>query len=250
MRDKTVIQSIRPADLLLAGVLLTRLPLPRLTEAQFSRGAAAVWAYPIVGAVLGMIGACVWGIAGWFGLPIHLQAGFTLSALILMTGALHEDGLADTADGLWGGHTAERRLDIMKDSRIGAYGVIALVMGIGLRWSALTLSGPVALIVSATLSRAVLPGMMSVVPFARSTGLAHSVGHPPIALSGLALMIGGAIALFSSGFIAGLGAVFIAILAAIGMQALARSKINGITGDILGATQQVCEILILCWLIS
>lgn len=250
MRDKTVISNLRPADILLAGVLLTRLPLPRLAEDQFARSATATWAYPIIGAVLGCLGAFVWMICAWLGLSANVTAGIALIAMILMTGALHEDGLADTADGLWGGTTAARRLEIMKDSRIGAYGVIALIFGIGLRWAALVAAGPMALFISATLSRAVLPGMMALVPFARDSGLAHSVGRAPKACAVVALALGLGIAILWGGILTGLGACAMALIAAFGLQLLARAKINGITGDILGATQQVAEILVLLFLIT
>ncbi|MEM8578904.1 MAG: adenosylcobinamide-GDP ribazoletransferase, partial [Pseudomonadota bacterium] len=109
---------------LLAALLLSRLPLPRVPDAAFAEGARAVWAYPVVGLLLGAFAA---GIGALAPTPV-IGAGLALAAMAMMTGALHEDGLADTADGLWGGQSRARRLEIMKDSRIGAYGVLALIL--------------------------------------------------------------------------------------------------------------------------
>ena len=107
-------------DVPAALVLLTRLPLPALPDHAFSHGARAVWAYPLVGLILGGVASVIaWG-ASLLGLSPMLTAGLILTGLVLLTGAMHEDGLADTADGLWGGNDAARRLDIRKDSRIGA----------------------------------------------------------------------------------------------------------------------------------
>ena len=107
---------------------------------------------------------------------------------MITTGAMHEDGLADTVDGLWGGWTRDRRLEIMKDSHIGTYGVLALIVSAGLRWSVLagllTLgAGPVVAI--AVLSRASMPALMAALPNARGDGLAHKVGAPPPAVLAL-----------------------------------------------------------------
>jgi adenosylcobinamide-GDP ribazoletransferase len=119
----------------------------------------------------------------WLGLPPGIAAGLALGAGILMTGALHEDGLADCADGFWGGHTAERRLEIMKDSRIGAYGVLALILVIGLKWLALAAlieHGALwaAVLVPACSAGAAMAWVMASLPFAREDGLARHVGRP------------------------------------------------------------------------
>src|SRR6056297_2945829 len=101
----------RPVDLLLALSLLSRLPLPEPEQSDWSRQARAVWAYPLVGLVLGAL-ACLAGLlAHWLGLPAPLVALVTLATLIAASGAMHEDGLADCADGFWGGWTPARRLE-------------------------------------------------------------------------------------------------------------------------------------------
>ncbi|MEL6640743.1 MAG: adenosylcobinamide-GDP ribazoletransferase, partial [Pseudomonadota bacterium] len=106
--------------------LLTRLPIPVDAEKAQARGAAAAWAYPIVGLVLGAILVCAaWGLSA-LGVPEEVTALLLIATAVVITGALHEDGLADSADGLWGGWDKTRRLEIMKDSSIGAYGVLAL----------------------------------------------------------------------------------------------------------------------------
>lgn len=238
---------LKLSDLAEAVGLLTRLPV-RLTGAP--RGAQATWAYPLAGLVVGAIGALVAWLTS--ALPPALTAGFTLAAMTLVTGALHEDGLADTADGLWGGWTVERRLEIMKDSRIGAYGVLALIFGIGLRWSALAALAsegalwPVLLAVG-MLSRAPMVVLMHGMPNARGSGLSASTGRPPRATVLLAVVLatlGGAATLGP----AVLPAILVLALVTLGMAALARAKIGGQTGDILGATQQVSEIALLALL--
>ena len=111
--------------------LLTRLPIPVDAGQATARGAKAAWAYPVVGLVLAcLIGGPAWTISDF--MPPAILAALVLVALITLTGALHEDGLADTTDGLWGGWEPARRLEIMKDSQIGSYGVLALVFGVAL----------------------------------------------------------------------------------------------------------------------
>ena len=104
-------------------MLLTRLPVGWLaTSAEPARLADAVWAFPVVGAVVGAIGGAVFWVCARLGMPPAVAAVWTLASMLLVTGALHEDGLADTADGLGGGRTRERKLEIMRDSRIGTFG--------------------------------------------------------------------------------------------------------------------------------
>jgi len=237
-----------PGDILTALALLTRLPV----RASHSRGAAAAWAYPLAGLAIGTIAAIV--AFATSGLPPALTAGFALLALIIPTGALHEDGLADTADGFWGGWTRVRRLEIMKDSRIGTYGVLALVLSVGLRWAALTAlaaSGDlaVALILTAILSRAPMVALMHALPHARDTGLAASTGHPGRNTTLLALGIAAAIAALTLGLSA-LPLAILLILTTLITAAIAKTKIGGQTGDVLGAMQQISEIAILAFLVS
>ena len=240
-------------DVALALVLLTRLPVPKLAHAAFERQARAVWAFPIAGAVVAVIA----GLAGWLGLgaglPASIAAGLVLSSQILLTGAMHEDGLADTVDGFWGGFTRERRLEIMKDSHIGTFGVLALILSVGLRWATLAAlissagfaAGFFAVIVVAAMSRAAMPVLMHTLPNARQSGLSSTVGQP----AALPVAIGGVVAAGFGIVLIGLGptAVLLATGAGVllGLALLACSKIAGQTGDVLGATQQVLEIWLL-----
>ncbi|MEO0378965.1 MAG: adenosylcobinamide-GDP ribazoletransferase [Pseudomonadota bacterium] len=231
-------------DVPAALVLLTRLPMPRLPDHAFAHGARAVWAYPLVGLILGIIVSAVAGLTSLLSLPTMLGAGLTLAALVMLTGAMHEDGLADTADGLWGGQDKVRRLEIMKDSRIGAYGVLALILAMGLRWLGLAEVTMPALIAALMISRAMMAPLMYALPHARDTGLAHSVGRPTVGSTVLALLIAALFALGLTGA-PGLVALIIAGSVATGLAALARAKICGQTGDILGATQVCTEIAVL-----
>jgi len=231
-------------DLPVAFVLLTRLPLPALPDHAFGAGARSVWAYPLVGAGLGAVLALLGTGLGAVGVPGPMVAGLLLVAGVCLTGAMHEDGLADMADGLWGGQTRDRRLEIMKDSRIGAYGVIALILALGLRWFGYAQVDLLALVVVLSLSRAVMPVLMYALPPARATGLSHSVGRPPwwpVAL-GFALSTGLAIAVLGP---PGLGMLVAALGSVALVGALARAKIGGQTGDILGAAQVIAEITLL-----
>lgn len=241
-------------DLPVAVALLTRLPLPALPDAAFVRHARAVWAFPLVGALVALLA----GIIGWaalaMGLPVTVTALLVLGAQIIITGAMHEDGLADSADGIWGGLSAERRLAIMRDSHIGTYGVLALVLSLSLRWGALTsligsgyLWGP--LLAAGTLSRAGLPLLMAALPHARNDGLSHKIGRPNSTTVALALLLGVGLALLGSGVPALLAVTVSAVMLA-GLGALARARIGGQTGDILGAAQQLGEIAVLLTLLA
>ena len=184
----------------------------------------------------------------------ELAAGVALAAQIALSGGLHEDGLADTADGFWGGSAPARRLEIMKDSRIGSYGVIALVLSLGLRWQALSLlfaSGHVAapLVAAAVLSRGTMAVLMSALPNARGEGLSASVGRPSQGTALLAVGVALALSLAAVGW-AILGPLLWLALATIGLAGLARAKIGGQTGDVLGASQQIGEVAVLIALAS
>ena len=183
------------------------------------------------------------------GLPAVIAGLVALACLTISTGALHEDGLADSVDGLWGGFDPARRLEIMKDSHIGSYGVLALVFSLALRGTLLALllettQPEIALLVPATLSRAMMPLVMAGLPHARNSGLSHSVGRvsKATAIVAIALSTVIAVALLGPG---GFGVVVVALGSTAICMGLAKAKIGGQTGDILGATQQVSEIAIL-----
>lgn len=235
-----------PSDLLSAFALLTRLPLPD----HQGTGAASAWAWPLVGAALGAMGAALASGVLWLGVTPGVAAALVLAAGAMLTGALHEDGLSDTADGLFGGWTRARRLEIMKDSRVGSYGVLALVLATLARWSALTAvlvhmqqgSGPwSALIAAGALSRAPMALTMALLPNARGEGLSQATGRPSAAtaLTGLALATGIAVAL--TGWTA-VPLVLVTLAVTFWLAVTALRRIGGQTGDILGANQQLAEI--------
>jgi adenosylcobinamide-GDP ribazoletransferase len=139
----------------------------------------------------------------------------------------------------------------MRDSRIGTYGVVALALSLAARWQALALilAGGghwAALIAVAALSRAAMPMVMRALPHARGDGLSRSVGRPRAARAWAAAGVAALVALPCLGLGGTLGAVVLVALVATGVALLAKAKIGGQTGDVLGATQQLCEIALLC----
>lgn len=242
--------SARLRDFAVAGAFLTRLPLRPSGVVGPGDLARAAWAFPLIGLIVGAAaGGALWAAAQWNLHPL-LCALLGLAAAALLTGALHEDGLADFADGLGAGGDRARRLEIMRDSRIGTYGVLALVFSVGLRAGALAgIGGPglalAAMLAAAMVSRGLLPMIMALTPPARADGLGHSAGRPGLvnALIALALAIVGA-TLFLEPDIA-VTAVIAAVIAAAVVAILARRGIGGHTGDVLGAAQQVSEIAVL-----
>jgi adenosylcobinamide-GDP ribazoletransferase len=236
-------------DIPAALVLLTRLPLPALPDHAFGDGARAVWAYPVVGLILGFIVAAMAAVFAATGLPDMIVAGLYLGTLIMVTGAMHEDGIADTADGLWGGLDAARRLEIMKDSRIGAYGVLALILSVALRWLGFAEVSWTGLVTALVVSRAMMPPVMLALPHARADGLSHSVGAPSMGVVGAGMGVAALCALALSGA-GGLLALIVAGVVAAGVGAIAKAKIGGQTGDILGATQILTEIAVLFTLVA
>jgi adenosylcobinamide-GDP ribazoletransferase len=238
---------------LLATAMLTRLPVASREDSgslQDGGVAAASWAFPAVGAGIGMIAAVVMFAASSFGLGEAPCALLALVAAGFVTGALHEDGLADTADGLGGGHDREEKLAIMRDSRQGTYGILALILSIGLRAVALaSIAGPIegglALIAAHAASRAFLaPAMLFLKP-AREDGLGAMAGRPGKATALIAVVIGTLIALGLLGPLRGAVALALSGMAVAATAALARRQIGGYTGDVLGAFQQIGEIVML-----
>lgn len=238
---------VHPGDIGAALMLLTRLPVPRRLAAD--RGARCAWAWPLVGAVVAVLAWVTGAALQAAGLPPALAAGAALVTAIAVTGALHEDGLADCADGFWGGFMPQQRLAILRDSRIGSYGVIALILALGTRWAAITTlfaSGGalVGLLAAGVLSRAAMAGVMSALPFARPDGLAVHTGRPTRMTAAASAMTALAIGTLAVGPVV-VPAATTALLAAAGTAAIARAKIGGQTGDVLGTVQQASEIAVL-----
>ena len=231
-------------ELGLATVFLSRLPWPRtITDPRPLM--AAAWAFPVVGAVIGLIGGVAFAVADAVGLPGPAAAMIALAAAALASGALHEDGLADLADGFGGGRDAEAKRRIMRDSRIGSYGVLALILAVGLKATSLAAmdadTAVLAMIATHAVARGVVPGLARAVPFAPGDGLGRSAGRPGLTGALWALGIAVALSLFVLPAGIGLAAVLTAIVAAVLIGALARKQIGGITGDVLGAAEQLAE---------
>jgi adenosylcobinamide-GDP ribazoletransferase len=237
-------------DLKICLLFCTRLPIPHAAPVTGSEIARASWALPAVGALIGLAGAAVFAVAYWFGLPPLPGAGLALVATLAVTGALHEDGLADTADGFFGGRDREQRLAIMRDSRVGTYGAAALSLSLLLRAGALASLGgavPVALALVAAHAgaRAILPAFLRLVPSARSDGLAAEAGRPPQASAALAGALGIVAIVAALGASRGLLACLLLLGALAAVRRLCLNAIGGQSGDVAGALEQVGEIAVL-----
>jgi adenosylcobinamide-GDP ribazoletransferase len=223
-----------------AVVFLTRLPL-RLGESLPL--AAAARGFPLAGALVGGIAAMVLTLADFLGLPAIVAALLAIGAALAVTGALHEDGLADSADGLFATASRERALEIMRDSRIGTFGTLALVLTVGLKATSLAAlaDGAAALVAVHALARGWLPALMRWDDPARSDGLAFDAGRPEAEGAYWAAGLGLAVAVLSVG-VAGLLAAAASLACALAVAALARRRLGGYTGDTLGAAEQAAEI--------
>jgi adenosylcobinamide-GDP ribazoletransferase len=224
--------------------LLTRIPvrLSSVTDADLRRSCAF---FPAVGLLVALAGIATRWL---FAAPLGEAAATVLavSVMVLITGAFHEDGLADSADGLWGGFTPERRVEIMRDSRIGTYGAVALVLSLLFR---VALLAPLPLEVFAA---AVVAGHV----LGRAGGVLLAGLLPPVADQGLgAKVIGaagtgtwigvtvqaGAAAAFAAGYWLWLP-LLAAVLAVLVVARLAHRKVGGLTGDLLGAANQLAHL--------
>jgi len=237
-------------DILVANGFLTRLPFRPVGGVAPGGLAQASRAFPIIGLIVGLIAGA--GLMASAELDLHPLAcaliGLALAALV--TGGLHEDGLADVADGFGGGQDRDAKLRIMRDSRIGAFGVLALIFSIGIRAAILGgLPGPglaaASLVGAAILSRAVLPVFMHRTPLARNDGLASEAGKPDLETAGIALGLGAIGGIVFLGLGAGIIAAIAVLGAAVAVAWLAQRQIGGYTGDVLGAAQQTAETALL-----
>jgi adenosylcobinamide-GDP ribazoletransferase len=237
-------------DMRIAISLSTRFPVGPSTPVAAGDIARAGWALPVAGILVGLAGALVY----WLAARLHLQpepaAMLALATTILATGAMHEDGLADAADGFGGGKTREQKLEIMRDSRIGSFGAAALIVSIVLRWSALAaIADPravaIALVSAHAAARAPLPLFMRLVPPARADGLSSSAGQPPPQSVIIAIALGIACLLFGFGASGTITALVALAVVALLLASLAKKQIGGQTGDVLGALEQTSEAAIL-----
>ena len=228
----------------------TRLPLRRAAPITGAALKQAVWALPVAGFIVAIIGAVVYAAAYRLGLPAWSAAALAVAATLAATGCLHEDGLADTADGFGGGKTREQKLDIMRDSRTGTYGVCALALSILLRTSVLASLDDLGLVAAALIAahcaaRAAMPVLMFFVAPARSDGLSADVGQPQGARAAIAAALGLVALVGGLGVAHAIAAVIVLAIAVALLARLSLKQIGGQTGDVLGAVEQVSEIVIL-----
>ncbi len=236
-------------DLKTAVAFLTRLPMQHPQGAMPANFARAQRVFPLVGAAIGAAAGFACLGMRMIGLPDLAAAALALGASALLTGALHEDGLADVADGFGGGRDVAAKLEIMRDSRLGTYGALILLVSFVAKLSALAAlpDGSVVqgLIAAHALARGVLPFMAMSLSYARKDGLAATAGRPDFSTAATAGALALLIALLSLPWGAALRAALAAAACAIGMAWLARRQIGGQTGDVLGATEQLGETAIL-----
>ena len=243
----------RLAELAAAFTLLTRLPVHRLALPRVTVPSEAVWAYPVVGAAVGAIGGAVYWLTYSLSCPPALAALCALVAMIIATGALHEDGLADFADGL-AGDTKQHSLSIMRDHEIGTYGVIALMLSLAMRATAIAVIAEPRAVMAAVIaadaaSRLSAVLIMAALPPARRDGLFASVGSPTAGLAAIALGVTFVIAWLLLPFGVALLLILSAIVSAIVLGRIALIRLGGQTGDVLGASSQICECLALILLV-
>jgi len=232
---------------IVAAQFLTRVPLSRhvVEEHELAR---AVAYFPLIGALVGAaVAGVAYAVTPLLGLDAAIVTGLVFGALL--TGAFHEDGLADACDGLGGGFTRPQMLEIMRDSRIGTYGAVALILLYAARFTLFRGLGGVGLLlalpVASALGRASSVALMAWLPNARAAGMAddvaHALGRGTIAL-GLATPVVIAVVLIGSAALPTLAA---AIVATLGAAFYLRRRLGGITGDTLGAVNVIVEIVTL-----
>lgn len=224
-------------QLQLALMALTRLPAGRIDGDVPPLGAAA-WAFPVVGMIVGAIAGVVFWGSGWLGLPPLAAALLAIATSVLITGGLHEDGLADMADGFGGGRDKSRKLEIMRDSRLGSYGALAMILVVGLTATAMAEAGNLwAFIAIGAVSRTAMLLPLMLLPPARPDGLGASAA----ASINPSFWVAFFLTLLLSLFALPLWTILVASALTFSVMALAKAQIGGQTGDILGATQKLVE---------
>ncbi|MDX2287336.1 MAG: adenosylcobinamide-GDP ribazoletransferase [Hyphomicrobiaceae bacterium] len=234
-------------EMVLAAALLTRLPLPRIEIVTGAHLASAFWAYPVVGAIVGAFGAGAYAVCEALDLGMFISTFVALAAMVGVTGAFHEDGLADFCDGIGGGQSREDKLEIMRDSRIGTYGAMALmflVILLGAVLVELSISPLQPLIggfssvfiVVGALQRAAIGVPLALLQPARAEGYTVAAGRPPIRALAAGVGLATLLAVTLLGPAAALAGLAGAAAAAGLVTLIAWRYLGGFTGDALGAT--------------
>ncbi len=243
-------------DLVAVFMLLTRLPVGRLARSgERPDLGRCIWAFPIVGVAVNGIGGLVYWLARTVHMPPLLAAGWTLAATLIITGAFHEDGLADAVDGLGGGATPARKLEIMRDSRIGSYGAAALILSLIVRTAAIaTLGLPrvglTAIILAGMIGRSAMIVPLLVLRPARGDGMGASVGEPRLISAGIGLGIAVITSFLFLPPLSGAGALVLGFSSSWLLSIIANRQVGGHTGDVLGAVEVVTECVVLTVLAS
>jgi cobalamin 5'-phosphate synthase/cobalamin synthase len=231
-----------------AVAFLTRLPVdPSGRAGAAAVAGGAVW-FPLVGAFTGGVSALTAWAMGLV-LPAAVAALGAVAAGVLLTGALHVDGLADTADG-YGAATADRALEIMRDHSVGTYGVVSVVLDVGLRVAAIASlagrpGGLLYLVAAGAVSRSAMVGLGALVPYARRTpGLGGLLSDAPRSVIVWSVLLGTALAVLAVR-LPGLAAAALAGVLAAGWGWHCARRLGGITGDTLGAASEGCEVAVL-----
>jgi adenosylcobinamide-GDP ribazoletransferase len=232
-------------DVRLAMMILTRIPMGRGALLPGATLARALWAYPLAGAIVGGVSGGAFALAVLAGLQTGPAAAVALVVSTLASGSIHEDGLADFSDGIGGGRDRDRKLEIMRDSRIGTYGAVALILSFLVRWSAiaaLAIPEKVFLMWIAVdaLSRAGIAIPLCLLPPARPDGLGAQAASPPVWSVVVAVVLAIAIAAALIYWHA-LSLIAVSLVAALVVTILARHHLKGHTGDVLGACALVAE---------
>lgn len=249
-----------PALVMRALGFLTRLPVPaRFFEAGGDGLSDDAGAFALAGTLIALPGAVLVLIGAIAGAPPLVTATITVFATVVLTGALHEDGLADTADGFGGGAAPERRLEIMRDSAIGTYGVLAVVGSVLLQVTALAaladtgaMQAALAFIAAHTASRAAMVWHWSKTPPARSDGVAAGSGQPGTKAVKAVLVSAGIVlalaAILATGLVVTVLAAIAVSAATAGFSRLSDRLIGGHTGDTIGANEQIARAVMLAGL--
>lgn len=244
--DATVLSDLI-ADLHVAATFFTRLPLAAPAVLPPGRLAATAWSIPLIGMAVGLAAGLVFWLGTVIGVPATLAPIPAIAAQVWLTGALHEEGLGDFADGMGAGGTREERIAVMRDSQTGSYGVVALVLALAARLAALAVIAEPAVVVGAlvasgAMSRTALVWIMTLIEPAQPARLSGHAGQPRLSRAVVASLIAAVPMLWL-----GVGPALIALSAsgagAAVVGGLAQHRLQGQTGDVLGAGQQAAEVL-------
>ncbi len=231
---------------------LTALPLPDRELESGQLGRATAW-FPLVGLLIGAVLALA-DVAFIALLPVGVASALTLGLLILLTGGLHLDGLMDTCDGLFGRSERERRLEIMRDSRVGGFGVLAGTMFLLLQWNALAgLVAPLrlpALLLMVVAARACMVVAIHAFPYARPQGIGKAFKEATGAIQAAVALLSAVVLAALSLQLAGLGLFALTLLVTAAAGSFMRRRLGGLTGDCYGAINEVSQLTVLLGLLA